>query len=156
MPAAPDVLVAVDPGTSVVCFATFEGGRLTLVSALRRESVEEMIGALRDLRTDGTGPGEVVVEVPQVYPSSRAKGNPNDLIRVALAAGGAAVAVGGVVRLVRPHEWKGSVPKEIHNRRTLAKLDREEVEAFEGVDLPPYLRHNALDAVGIGLWRLGR
>jgi len=57
-----------------------------------------------------------------------------------------------------PREWKGQVPKRIHQPRIIKALTDEE-RAEMDKDLAPYtksLRHNALDAVGIGLKYLRR
>ena len=49
-----------------------------------------------------------------------------------------------------PDQWKGSVPKPIHNKRTLDALSIKEKTLFDTTD------HNVIDAVGIGLFALGR
>lgn len=64
-----------------------------------------------------------------------------------------------------PIEWKGATPKSIHHERVWARLaDRERMvvnDAFSrrgmnGKPLPASKRHNVLDAVGLGLFALGR
>jgi hypothetical protein len=66
------------------------------------------------------------------------------------------------VELVRASRWKGQVPKEIMSQRIYEALTRREVER-----LPLKARSktstsarshddNILDAVGLGLWKLGR
>jgi len=154
-------LVAIDPGAKSVALALFKGDTLWHCGLVRASGLEDLLKAIRELdglELLGGQADEVVVEVPQIYPASKSKGDPNDLIRVALAAGGAAVAAGGVVKLVRPREWKGTVPKEIHNRRTIVKLRDFELQIYVTCtkSIPEALRHNVLDAVGLGLWRLKR
>jgi hypothetical protein len=56
---------------------------------------------------------------------------------------------------VYPEEWKGRIPKEKHQPTILQALGEEEVMLVEGV-MPSSLRNNAIDAVGIGLYFLGR
>jgi hypothetical protein len=100
-----------------------------------------------------------VVELPQVYRRSRA--DPDDLIRLAFAAGMLASKYESC-RTVRPHDWKGSVPKlasrawdrYIVHQRTLEILSVEEQGIYlPALDrIPAYLRHNVCDAVGLGLW----
>ena len=66
--------------------------------------------------------GLVVIEKPQVYPSRFSKGNPNDLITLAIQVGRYVErfeAQGAKVSLTLPHEWKGTIPKDIHHRRIL-------------------------------------
>jgi len=49
--------------------------------------------------------------------------NPQDLIPLAAVAGGALAAVyARRTYFVKPNMWKGSVPKKIHQRRTLSKV----------------------------------
>lgn len=95
---------------------------------------------------------DVLIEVPEYQRGRRV--NPNDLITLALRVGriqGRVLAAGGTVELVTPSSWKGNVPKRIHNARTLARLTPE-----ERVIVPANARHDVIDAIGIGLWRLGR
>lgn len=74
---------------------------------------------------------------------------PQDLVHANLVAG----HVG--TDWVYPHTWKGMVPKEEHQPKILAALAPEELALVEAV-MPPYLRHNMIDAVGIGLYDVGR
>jgi hypothetical protein len=93
---------------------------------------------------------EAVVEEPEYRTGSRTP--VRDLVQLALRAGvlvGLYRAWGSKVELVRPSRWKGSVPKEIHQRRIRAALEVEEHENLAQ-------NHNAVDAVGLGLWKLGR
>lgn len=100
----------------------------------------------------------VLIEVPRHYPH-REKGDVNDLLDLSLRAGELKAWAEGQkakVELVWPRTWKGSAPKEIHNQRVLRAL-----KAFELKLLPKSPRakkhdHNMLDAVGLGLWKLGR
>jgi hypothetical protein len=95
-----------------------------------------------------------VIECPQVYVHSRAKGDPNDLIRLALMAGVIVGAIGqkNVVEY-RPAEWKGQVPKDVMTERIKRSLNKGEQSR---VVLPRAmsLAHNVWDAVGIGLHHL--
>lgn len=98
----------------------------------------------------------LVIELPQVYPGARDE-DPNDLIQVARSVGMWEQAVSALeVHLVHPRKWKGTVAKEIHNRRTLAKLEPAELALLEALKLPASKRHNVIDAIALGLWALGR
>jgi hypothetical protein len=102
----------------------------------------------------------VVVERPRIYPGGRTK-NPNDVLSVAINAGewaGRYQARGFKTEYVEPQRWKGSVPKEIHHPRIFAKLlpSEQVVVADAGKGIAPSKRHNMLDAIGIGLWAVGR
>lgn len=107
-----------------------------------------------------SAPVLVVIEVPRVYPFGRGKGDNNDLIDLAVRVGelrGWYRRKSWVqrVELIPPRTWKGTVPKEIHNKQVLAKLSPEELAV-----LPTKRRggfdHNMVDAVGLALWRAGR
>lgn len=102
----------------------------------------------------------VLMELPQVYPGLRAK-DPNDLISIATDAG---LRIGrfrpeASVQFVKPRGWKGTIAKDVFTRR-IVKVAAS-IGPARGVDLraalaavPSELRHNAIDAVGLGLWKL--
>lgn len=100
-------------------------------------------------------PHVLLIELPFVYPGARDE-DPNDLIQVARAVGQWEQSTAGCGRIVHvyPRTWKGQVPKKIHTARTLAKLTSSERGVLP--ELPASKLHNVLDAVGLGLWLLGR
>ena len=103
----------------------------------------------------------VVVERPQIYPMAQQKGDPNDLISVALFAGRLVQSIARqdtMVIQIHPRMWKGQVPKPVHNRRVIKQLSASErvVYAHGTKGIAPKKVHNVIDAIGIGLWRLGR
>jgi hypothetical protein len=51
---------------------------------------------------------------------------------------------------VLPNKWKGNLPKKICKDRCKAVLTPEELARVKTED------HNVWDAIGIGLWYLGR
>lgn len=99
----------------------------------------------------------VIVELPQVYRAAQSKGDPNDLIKVAVEVGQwkeRSKLARGPCTLVHPAEWKKQVPKDIHHMRImehLYALERGKIPA-----LPKTKAHNVLDAIGLGLWHLKR
>ena len=75
----------------------------------------------------------------------------NDLIVTAIRLGRLIEASRPVrLTLVTPGQWKGQVPKDIHNRRVLAKLTPAEATLASNLD------HNGIDALGLLLWALER
>lgn len=145
------MIVSIDPGVHAVGWAQF-APRLVACGLVRGDLVELRIALAAPL----SGAAVVVVEVPQVYP--RAKVDPNDLVDVAVVAGmvlGLAPQSSDVV-VVHPSTWKGQRPKDIDARLTRSLLDVDERRLVDDVDVPRSLRHNVVDAVGIGLWRLSR
>lgn len=103
----------------------------------------------------------VVVEKPQVYVRRRSKGDPNDLIDLAVLAGAICAKAGRAVQ-VHPRDWKGTIPKArllsqyMVHRRNERDLGEAGCAAYRiGLStLPNSLRHNIADAVGIGLWAI--
>lgn len=150
------MLVAIDPGKRLFGWAAFEGGRLNRCGLVKGKGFQEMMGAFDVAAVAMSVPTQIVVEIPQVYQQRLHKGDPNDLIDVALIAGAAAARFRCETIFIRPRKWKGSRPKGVCNKLTLKTLDREELEAYQSIAILASLRHNVLDAIGIGLWRLGR
>lgn len=153
-------LVAIDPGKKWNAYARFRGGVLLAVEY--KEVFREPIVSLQLPWVGGGGNLIVVVEKPQVYPGGRTQ-RPNDLIDVAIGAG---IGVGHflnatadvAVEQITPRTWKGTVPKEVMERRILSRLTDSENDVIlqYSATLPKSKRHNVVDAVGIGLWKLGR
>jgi hypothetical protein len=112
---------------------------------------------------------KVFIEMPQFYP--RGHKRPNDLIKLAFTAG-RLVGASGVAEMgygyeatyFLPHEWKGNIPKETCNNRARMRLQPDELAvlaACENVILAyggggKSVLHNVLDAIGIGLFAVGR
>lgn len=147
------MIVSVDPGLRACGVAYWTPSGL-LVSAKLIESdyegpkletaVWRMVNAVNF--DDAFASAKLVAEIPQVYRGSRLKGDPNDLISLALVVGGIS---GNALKYYRPREWKGQVPKNVMISRIKSKLTREELK---NVRLPnKSLQHNVWDAIGIGL-----
>lgn len=93
----------------------------------------------------------ILIEEPTLYPHSKAR--PADVMALQLKVGelkGRFEMAGCKVELVQPRVWKHQIPKHVHNARTLKHLSNSERALAEGQ------RHDVLDAVGLGLWKLGR
>lgn len=146
-------VIGIDPG-AVTGWSSFWEAELISAGTIKR-------GKLEELPVPEMLPGVIVIEKPVVYPTGLGKGDPNELIDLALWAGEIAGwlrarAPGVDIVFVAPRRWKGTVPKHISNERTLDAL-----EGSERLKLPRRPRakdfdHNMLDAVGIGLWQLER
>ena len=104
-------------------------------------------------------PAIIVVEKPAIWGR---RSNPDSILELALWAGtirGAMLercAHRADSEYVPPVRWKGAVPKEITNERTLEQLEAGEVELMPRRPRAKDFDHNMLDAVGIGLWQLQR
>lgn len=176
-------IVFCDPGLRLASLALFERGRLTRVavavsgsnargpgawSAIARATAEAINGWFFD---------GAVIEVPEQY-TERTR-NREDVSELTGAAGALSVVFGfhGPVNGVLPKVWKGQIPKAAHHTRVLGteayrrlggkpppgvvaggKLRPDEIAALErGVEgLAASLRHNAFDAVALGLWGVNR
>lgn len=125
-----------------------------------------------ELRLTGCGlgtptpcqPDEVLIECPRLRPVGER--NPNAILTLARTAGewGGRFWGTGLVRYLTPNEWKGSTPKDISHARIWSKLDDKEkgivdaaFKAHPGrAGMAPSKRHNVLDALGLGLFGVGR
>lgn len=100
----------------------------------------------------------VVVEIPQIYTHRGSKGDPNDLIPLALAAGEVLGFFRRFLPTVRtatvlPAQWKGQVPKEVMQRRLLETVPEPKRENLQ-LALNQYTkeqRHNVLDGIMLAL-----
>jgi hypothetical protein len=165
----------IDPGVEHLAGAWFQGPTLWQVGFYPREAM--LAGSYFNLHG-------LVIEKPTVYPGSSEK-DPNDLIDLAGAAyfaEGAIRARGGPpAHYVKPFDWKGQLKKPQHHARIWSVLANDEREAFgrdagHSIDFVEkkidracellaqtgkvknysWAAHNLLDAVGLGLWYLGR
>lgn len=139
------VLLAIDPGVSTGC-AVFRDGELA----------DAWNGEPKVAWFD-----RVVIELPQVYTSRLMKGDPNDLITLAVRVGRYTERLtphAGALEHVKPATWKGQVPKDIHHNRMIKRLGVAEAYLLASV-LEPMAekpREDVCDAVALGLWALGR
>lgn len=118
-------------------------------------------GALELLTYEVPNPHEsrymdhMIIECPQIYMGHKMKGNPNDLIKLAFEAGRIA-SLANTYEIIKPRDWKGTIKKEVMLRRILSKLKDTELAYLKSLRLPPSKEKECIDALGIGLWRLGR
>lgn len=106
-----------------------------------------------DLNTDSV---KAAAEYMEWHPGAD-NSNPVDLIQVATIAGVLAGIVGAEVRFIPPSLWKGGVPKSIMRDRQTKLLKPSEVSLVKTVSrMEGEAFHNAMDALGIGLFALGR
>lgn len=131
-------LLAIDPGTRTG-WAVFAGAKL-------------LACGLGDPPTEGAD--RIVIEIPQVYPAHPVP--PNDLITLAFLAGRYAGRATCEVSTVFPHQWKGNLSKEVCAARVRFRLSPEEKKVVDEIRVPVKQLHNVMDAIGIGLFALGR
>ena len=156
------VLISIDPGVHGCGVAIWIDSKLQAAGyAAERRGLRTTAEAVRLFVSQNCSPRveRLVVEVPQVYRPSEQKGDQKDLIDLTFVAGQVAGILENVTRCstltVQPREWKGQAPKPVSRARSIAALDADEENAV----VLPRSRKKQLDvwdAVGIGLWRLGR
>jgi hypothetical protein len=170
------MLIALDPGVWHVGFACFVDKRLVDAGVLfakpwpkgltktafeksmrgmdRREAFRGLCAAAC-ARFVGYPGADVLVEAQQVYREEQA--NPNNLLEIARVGYVLATDIsrdtGGGLDWVLPRDWKGSVPKKIMLNRIMSKLTDTERTLIDPLTLK---QDGAIDAAGIGLWKLGR
>ena len=144
-------ILGIDPGmraTGVCYYVDGECDAFTIrpKSLSLMGAIVEVVDALQDYLPDSLPLEVLVIERMQIYTREKSKGNPNDLIPLAMLAGAIMVRQpAGTVLLPTPAQWKGQVPKDIHHARIRAKV--------------PGLGRcskDAMDAVGLVLWALER
>lgn len=135
------MLIAIDPGVQKCGFAFYQNTKLVKAGY----EPDSAIWAADVL----------IIEMPRIYPGSgQQKGDLNDLLDLAAVVGRLESTYSVNSRLrVFPAQWKGQVPKKIMNARVLSKLSIEERLVIPEIGVKV---HNVIDAVGIGLWYLGR
>jgi len=149
-------LISIDPGRKTG-LAVFQNG--TLENCMLYDASDYRTFALALLDTmEQYEPDSMIVEIPRVYQQRFWKGDPNKLIILTKIAG---IAIGLFstvcpVNEVFPQKWKGQRTKAADNRYTENCLECEELVILDKKKLPKSYKHNVLDAIGIGLWFLGR
>lgn len=139
--------LSIDPGESSG-WALWNDGKLVTCGA----------GDFKSLCcTMGVMPKGAIIELPQVYLKRLSKGDPNDLIKVAVQVGRYVECLdrlGCKATLVHPHSWKGTVPKEAHHAQIWAYCTSKEQEIIRlnGQGLNKKALGDMMDAVGLGKW----
>lgn len=157
-------LLAVDPSLRCTGWAYFYEGQLEACGYIEPPSHVSRIEAVRfvfntfDISGHFDVVDETVLEFPRIYPKgAQAKRtdhvDPNDLLWVAAVAG-AVAQIGSKATTYYPSDWKGQTKKEKTLRLVFEACSPEERRAIERVT--GHKRHNAVDAVGIGMYHLKR
>lgn len=160
-------LFAVDPGLRYPAGALFINDVLVRASRVpipkgitTKTPIMERCRAISRALLDYAGctPDELVVEYPQIYTRDKSKGDPNNLVPLAVI-GGCLSAMLPNARVIspQPREWTGNIPKteegnpwdSPRGRRIHSRLTAAEIATVTA-------SHDAVDAIGIGLFALGR
>lgn len=153
-------VMSFDPGKHSVAWARFNDGALAEAGLIRFDNGHGTPDLTQFRATPAWVPTRALIELPQVYGRAGrgGKGDPNDLIDVAVTVGRIAQAIGPhlTAELVRPRVWKGNVPADVMLARIEKRLDVSELHVVDRAPMPKSLKHNVVDAIGLGLWALGR
>lgn len=166
------VLISLDPGLHACGVALWRDGQLARCDLVKSpvlkgndgEAMRSMVRAVAAWTmvnyTQVVSVDACVVEFPRIYQrvANKSKGDPNDLTPLA------GIAIGVLVKLdpttavrVFPSEWKGQMPEDATTSRVRSRLDLFEAQCLKNAEeRAKSLAHNVVDAVGIGLWALGR
>jgi len=87
------------------------------------------------------------------------KGDPNDLIAISARGAWFAGRMAPYIfdyEAVTPRQWKGTVDGDIFLTRITKRLDERELGLLDTCGAIDSLKHNVIDAIGLGLWKVGR
>lgn len=174
--------IAIDTGKTGCGVAAFDGPRLVAAAYPQAKdalwfkpgpcsrlqthayTVQAMLSHYRELSFVGTpeGTARVIIEFPRIYRGRELEKDQNDLLDLAAVAGRLCAELEllqtSTLEFLHVSDWKGQMTKEAAWHHTQKALTHEEkavyVRAVE--DLPKKLHHNVQDAIGIGLWVVGR
>lgn len=167
----PGLTLCFDPGKHTFGIALFDGARMLALDTIKVDKEPEDQCPARVGRaafqwsekvTALYAPAQVITRVvmewPMVYQGERVK-DPNNLLWLTAACGALAVLFHVDTLMVKPRQWKGTVPKEVMTTRIIKRLAVNDAE-LSLVKLLEAARgetaHHALDAAGMGLWACGR
>lgn len=157
-------MICIDPGLRGCGVAVFNRGDAQLIRACYVPNDERvgrgpkvwvaMAKKVKFVLLSLTGlTARFYLEVPQVYGGPRDE-DPNDLIDLAGVVGAiAAMFPDSIHSFYLPRQWKGTVPKKMMTQRISEQLAPEELKVIQTAGAKD---HNTLDAIGIGLFTLGR
>jgi hypothetical protein len=158
-------LLACDPGLRNPAAAWFVNGVLQKASRVKVKvnTKEQIAKRCRDIALAvaywcPSSPDQIIVEWPQIYTQDKSKGDPNNLVPL---AGVGACLVGlfpdSSILSPRPRDWTGNIPKAEDGDPWASPRGKrvwDRLTPAERLTVVP--SHDAVDAVGIGLWALGR
>lgn len=148
--------LAIDPGKKCIGWCVGNGDRVIAAGVAQSKAID-VNGIVWDAFAviPQHTYSEVIVEKMHVYDVQNQRGDQNDLIDLSLVGAQLAGLFRTHARYVIPSVWKGQLPKDVSHRRIEAKLAPAEKSVL--ATLPKTkIRHNAMDAIGIFLWSVGR
>jgi len=161
-----ELVIAIDPGVHGCGVAFLINGKLKAAYYVPTNTESLIRDDMIDLHEVKATEACFILEKPQIYKTRLLKGDPNDLIDVAVAGGEMLGRLYDIVvwhvsreritvEKIVPAVWKKQLPKEVVQERVKPKLTPQEL-ACVVKPKPASLMHNVWDAVGIGLWGVKR
>lgn len=153
-------LACIDPGHYRCGLALFGPSGLRLAQepqlprgCLPQRMARHLLDVVDGFLADNPGPIRYLAEWPQSYAERPGREGTLEGLRDVLRWVEILRTDGGrPIRYATPSKWKGQVPKDIHHERILAVLTPSEIRLVNLLSRD----RDALDAVGMGLWELGR
>ncbi len=165
-------LISLDPGTSrqgSCAAALFSDGELREAKIFQQLTrvVLHPVQIARMFANEAEriwgGVDELALEWPVVRRAKQQKGDQADILALAGVCGAFAGVFDCRVAAYRPEDWKGQIPKPkkgetyIIETRVIAALSPSERDTlYKLVAVYGARFHNVVDAIGIGLYHLGR
>lgn len=155
------ILVSIDPGIKALGWARFHdlgpGRPCELFSCGASRNASGTLPEVARTHAERIARGVDVVALESMTVRGANSIPPQDLINVQTVGAIVAASLTHRIVLLTPEEWKGTVPKSIHHPRIRAALSEAERGTLGGAcDLAGANAKEVLDAVGIGLYYLGR
>lgn len=143
-------LLAIDPG-ACSGWAFFVDGKLDRAGVTNPDDSK-----LQRFWSSYRVVGCLVIEIPNAFEKRNASPQKvQDLFRTVERAGRLIERSGALqIERVIPGTWKGNIDKDLTIKRVRAALTPEELAVIPA--LGATRAHNVYDAIGLGLWRLGR
>lgn len=144
--------LAFDPGKHVIGWASFVDDDLIRCGLHSPDHLATMAAPPE---------ARILVEYQQIYTRGKSRTrNPADVLSVTIVAGRIVQALrptrSETVELILPHAWKGGVDGDVMTRRIVSMLTPKECEILRATKVQKSLLHNVIDAIGLGLWSVGR
>lgn len=145
-----DYIIAIDPGVHMSGVA---------IMAVHDDTIYQLIYAgyqpTGDLKIPSYSNATLLIERPEKYPyKGKTHKDIDTLLAIVDTLKEMAKDAAWVCRTFTPAQWKGQVPKNVHHARVMRQLTEAEEAAVKWP--ADYLRHNVLDAIGLGLFGANR
>ena|ERR1017187_9776424 len=158
-----NTFISVDPGLRGSGVAHFYEGKLFRAAYLKHTCSDrgpKAWCAMAETVYYWSGPANysLVIEYQRLR-MGKEKGDPNNMMEVQGVVGALAgmfTMEGEQIVAYYPEAWKGSIKKDVMTMRIVQRMTTDETQILRLAKIPSSLMHNTIDAIGIGLFHLGR